>query len=159
MIRSRSSLVYGQAQFNCRDFLLLGGVDMVLTLIITVPFNKQDKQELLLVGHHHLIIWMKPQDWRGSSDCIDRAPKRSSSMKIALSSAPSLIPSSVPSSSFSSSSKKLEGMGVLVSAGFTLLLELDVAGVAALGWACKQRFREKYDSKKRRGQQTLQQWM
>lgn len=54
-------------------------------------------------------------------------------MKIALSSAPSLIPSSVPSSSFSSSSKKLEGMGVLVSAGFTLLLELDVAGVAALG--------------------------
>jgi len=76
---------------------------------------------------------MKPQDWRGSSDCIDRAPKRSSSMKIALSSAPSLIPSSVPSSSFSSSSKKLEGMGVLVSAGFTLLLELDVAGVAALG--------------------------
>ena len=55
-------------------------------------------------------------------------------MKMALSSAPSLIPSSVPSSSISSSNRKLEEVGVLVSAGFTLLLELlDVAGVAALG--------------------------
>lgn len=136
MIRSRSSLVYRQAQFNCRDFLLLGGVDMVLTLIITVPFNKQDnKQELQeLVGHHHLIICMKkPQDWRGSSDCIERAPRSSSPMKIALCSAPSLIPSSVPSSSTNSSRRKLEEVVVLVSAGFTLLLELDVAGVAALG--------------------------
>ena len=106
---------------------------MVLTLIITVPFNKQDKQELLLVGHHHLIICMKPQDWRGSSDCIERAPKSSSPMKMALSSAPSLMSSSVPSSSISSSRRKLEEVGVLVSAGFTLLLELDVAGVAALG--------------------------
>jgi hypothetical protein len=106
---------------------------MVLTLIITVPFNKQDKQELLLVGHHHLIICMKPQDWWESSDCIERAPKRSSPMKMALSSAPSLIPSSVPSSSISSSKRKLEEVGVLVSAGFTLLLELDVAGVAELG--------------------------
>ena len=132
MIRSRSSLVYRQAQFNCRDFLLLGGVDMVLTLIITVPFNKQDKQELLLVGHH-FVICMKPQDWWESSDCIERAPKRSSPMKMALSSAPSLIPSSVPSSSISSSNRKLEEAGLLVSAGFTLLLELDVAGVAALG--------------------------
>lgn len=51
MIRSKETSGNSQALITVRGTLLLGrGVDMVLTLIITVPFNKQDKQETPVVS-------------------------------------------------------------------------------------------------------------
>jgi len=50
MIRSKETSGNSQALITVRGTLLLGGSGHGLDLIITVPFNKQDKQETPVVS-------------------------------------------------------------------------------------------------------------